>query len=193
MNEKELNEELFYWLCGTKRVNYVESEFGVGTKMRLDMLSVDFDMRMTVFEIKTCLKKNDFGQLKTYVLSYKPKYAYFVYEQRKCEMIEDFGYIRYENGNFIIEQESPVIFDLNIPKYLHLRMSPEYKRNKKLVWYNQLWIAFNRDFLKRIGLKTYNDRAEPFLRLNELKFKKERDLYKKTLEGYTNPSRKDSE
>ncbi len=173
MNEYEYETEFVKNLKASQNFHYIHRQFCTihrGSK-RLDVLAIDLNFDMWIFELKVEYHKKHLGQIADYLREFKPKYAILVTPD--LPNFKEFGGVGY--WQFVSEVGVLYRYDgierdgRSIPMYMQLRMSADYVCNKKHVWFDEIWTDYNRRILYNHGYVTKAHRKQFWHRSAQLR------------------------
>lgn len=150
---------------------YIHNQFSINSqKWRIDVLCVDYNYDLWIFELKIKYHKSYFGQLTDYIKKIKPKYAVLVTPSPSPNLFQkEFGYWQFDAEHGVVyRMDGKEWYSRQIPLYLQLRMSEEYVNKQNNFMTNQ-WINYNRRFLADAGYTTKIHRKFFWKRGKELK------------------------
>lgn len=163
MDETEMEKKVFEYLKRTNNYCCLRRQFCIKKGMhRFDIVGVDNNIRLWIFELKVSYSNIALGQILDYAAKVKPAYACLVFANGEPSNIPNMNISIYKwyDDTLIPIVENVYRFGACIPDYIAIRLNAYYQRDilgvRDKFYGTKLWDNYCKKRFAHWGLKTDN-------------------------------------
>lgn len=167
-NESQLESDFYQHLIDSGKYCLIKRQYKTSIDdTRLDIICIDSDFQLIIFELKMRLNMKAIEQADSYRTKYIPKQCYVVFHSPLSTIIRkkietdstEIGIIEFRENKINIIRESPIDLNSQLPEDMMLRLNADYLTKNKIItlensWFTDMWRNYSIQKMIEMGYIT---------------------------------------